>query len=50
MTERKLSGDSDSHRRQSVTVFCHIERVFGIYGGCEYVKDSFKNRQRLLYI
>ena len=37
-----MSGDSDSHRRQSVTVFCHIERVFGIYGGCEYVKDSLK--------
>lgn len=33
-----------------ITVFCHIESVFGIYGGCEYVKDSFKNRQRLLYI
>ena len=30
--------------------FCHIESVFGIYGGCEYVKDSFKNRQRMLYI
>ena len=46
MAERKLSGDSEqSQTTNSVTVFVHIERVFGIYGGCEYVKDSFKNRQ-----